>query len=308
MDFTRTDKYLSNCEYITHIGDNVLPSWIGKPYCMLYSDYKEESFTLNEARRKIEKSKELTRKILSELNARGLLIARKGNYYLPNFDSFCLGIKLNREYKELDLEEKLKRASEIGKDYLVVGGYAAFLYHSYQFPVDHKIRVNQEDYGFWFNYLDEAIIEPTLTEEQVKAGNEVGKLKVLDPQHLVTELLEDGSTGAILDAVSIIVSQKIKWDELSQIAKDHELEKKLGAVLDALERELGREGKRLVPKSITDELSANIKKAGRFEKYPKETLIKDNTFSKIGKKWRLKFFLPQETVRKPVEDLVAQKK
>lgn len=285
----------------------MLPSWIGQPYCVLYSDYREESFALEEAQRSVEGSKGLTRKILSELSARGLLISRRGRYYLPNFDKFCLGIKLSQECKGLDLEERLKKADEMGEDYLVTGSYAAFLYHGYQFPVKHEIRVHQSDYGFWFNFLDEASIEPTLAREQMINSNKVGELKVLAPERLVAELLEDGSTSSILDAVSVLISQNIQWEKLVGIARDRGLKKEIGAILESLENELEKEGKRLVPKNITAELFASTGRTGRFETYPKDLLIEDDTFSEVGEKWRLKFSLSREAIRKPIEDIALAK-
>jgi len=39
-----------------------------------------------------------------------------------------------------------------------------------------------------------------------------------------------------------------------------------------------------------------------MRRYPKTFLRKDRTYYDIGRKWRLKLFLPSYTVRKPLED------
>jgi len=120
----------------------------------------------------------------------------------------------------------------------------------------------------------------------------------------VIELLEDGSTNSILDAVGVLLSQSIRWGELAELARDRGLEKELGATLESLENEIREEGKRLVPENITAELSASIGRTGRLETYPKDVLIEDDIFSEVGRKWRLKFLLPREAIRKPVEDIM----
>ena len=280
----------------------MLPKWIGIPYCILYATCKGP-FSLGEAREILKKNNPLVRKILSELKARGFLIAQAGGYYLPSFDEFCLGMKLREEYGGLDIEGKLRKAGERGKEYLVVGSYAAFLYHGYQFPAKHEIRVPREQYGFWHNLLEAVSIQPTLTKNQMEEGRDLEGLKILSPERLVVELLEDGGTNLVLDAVSVLVSQEIQWKRLAEVSKAHGLGRELGAVLEILEGELGKAGITLVPQSVLEELSTRTGKAGRLRSYPRESLIGDDTYSETGKRWRLRLSLPPEVISKPVEDI-----
>lgn len=49
-------------------------------------------------------------------------------------------------------------------------------------------------------------------------------------------------------------------------------------------------------------MRARVSRVGRMRRYPKTFLRKDRTYYDIGRKWRLKLFLPSYTVRKPLED------
>jgi len=60
----------------------------------------------------------------------------------------------------------------------------------------------------------------------------------------------------------------------------------------------------LIPKDVIHELLARVSRVGRMRRYPKTFLRKDETYYDIGRKWRLKLYLPSYVVRKPLEDLI----
>lgn len=273
----------------------MLPDWIGIPYCKLYATYKTAPFTLDDAVELTDKSPELMRKILSELKQRGLLI-RDENYYLPEFDGFCRGVKLRDEFANFDREDRLRNAET---NYLITGGYAAFLYHEYQFPADHAIRIHRVDYGFWFNLVD-CTLEPSLTDTEYAERREIEGLTVEPPETVLVDRIAAGTVDAVLDAVALLIAIELDWERVIARAVGQNVVNEVGAVLAVVNQHI-----ELVPESVLCELSTHMKKIGRRETYPKHTLTRDDTFAEVGWEWHLNLVLPAYTVSKPVEELVA---
>lgn len=160
---------------------------------------------------------------------------------------------------------------------------------------------------FWFNFLNEASVEPALMKEHVIKSTEVDGLKIRAPEYLVIELLKGGSTSSISDVVSVLVSRDIQWKKLVEMVRKNGFGKELGVILGGLENELRKEGRRLVPENPVAGLSASGGPTARFETCPKDVSIGDDTFSEVGRKWHLKFFLSRETIRKHGEDVALAK-
>lgn len=291
-----------------------VPEWLGVPYCILRARFRGRGFSFEEARRELDMPASRLLKVLSELGKSGFLVSeirdRKiRKYVLTDFDSFTSGVKAGKDFKDLDINEKLRRAFEdYGMKYLIVGGSAAFLYHAYQFPAKHDVEVFPKDYGFWRNLLPEAELFPRLNKESFEEGVEIDGLFVAPPERIVTEALEEGGITSTLDAASLIVSERgsksINWKRLEKYAVKHKVVNELGVILEALDRELIKDyGKSPIPRKTIDELFTHVKNIGRFKEFPKTTLEGDKTYLDIGEKWRLKLSLPSYVIRKPVEDI-----
>ncbi|KXA91204.1 hypothetical protein AKJ57_02110 [candidate division MSBL1 archaeon SCGC-AAA259A05] len=276
----------------------MLPDWIGIPHCKLYAAYSSKrSFSMQEAKEVTGKPKKLLRKILSELGKRGLLVSVDGGYYLPDFEGFCLGVKLRDELEGIDPEEKLRRAES---EYLIVGSYAAFLYHEYQFPSRHRIKVKREDYGLWYNLLDFKI-DPSLTGQEYENRRELDGLSVAPPERVFVEGVAKGSADSILDSVSLALSVDIDWDEVVKLAMEKGVEREVGALLRILNQ---RSKSRIAPRKTIDELRSQVKKIGRAKEFPRNVLVQERTFSEWGKKWHLELTLPRYVIEKPIEELM----
>lgn len=291
-----------------------VPEWLGVPYCILHARFRDRGFSFEQARRELDMPTSRLLKVLSELGKNGFLVSeirdRKiRKYVLTDFDSFTSGVKARKDFEDLDTSEKLRRAFEDYRmKYLIVGGSAAFLYHAYQFPAKHTVEVFPRDYGFWRNLLPEAELFPRLNRESFEERVEVDGLFAAPPERIVTEALDEGGITSTLDAASLIVSEKgsksLDWKHLEKYVAKHNLVNELGAVLEALDRELIKEyGKTLIPRKTIDELFTHVKNIGRFKEFPKTTLEEDETYLDIGEKWRLKLSLPSYVIRKPVEDI-----
>ena len=288
-----------------------IPKWLGVPYCILHAKYKGMEFGFEEARKELGMPTSRLLKVLSELGKAGLLVSRSGRmrrYILTDFDRFALGVKAARDLEGLDTTQKLRKSyNEHRIKYLIVGASAAFLYHAYQFPVRQSIEVFPGDYGYWLNLLPEAELSPKLSDEKFMERREVDGLFVSPPERVISEALEEGVATSILDATSLIVSEKGKrldWKQLEGYALRHNIISELGAVLEALDMELIKEfGESLIPRKNIDELFTHVKKIGRIKQYPKVTLAEDKTYLSIGEKWRLRLLLPSYVIRKPVQDL-----
>lgn len=288
-----------------------IPEWLGRPYAILYSTFKARKFSFQEAKDVLKAKRSTLLKIMSELSKTGFLAADKGEkrYQLSNFSSICDGIKAREAYKSLDLEEKLHKASkEYEKPYLIMGSYAAFLYHQYQFPVHQIVQVKPRDYGFWIQLLfDENVeVKPELkpTFEKVK----LDKLLVEPPEQVVVHCLQKSSLTSTLDVLGVLVSETgrrcLNWNRLKQLAIKHKVVNELGALLkllnDTLEEELG---KRLFSDKYINELLTHIINKGRKKEFPKNMLKKRITLAEVGEQWRLKFYLPNYTLDKVIEDV-----
>lgn len=290
-----------------------IPEWLGVPYCVLYAKYRDKEFSFKEARNELDMPTSRLLKVLSELGKNGFLVSetkkKMRKYMLTDFDSFTLGVKAGKDFEGLDMTEKLRRAfGEYGMNYLIVGGSAAFLYHAYQFPVKYEVEVFPRDYGFWRNLLPEAELFPELSKESFEERVEIDGLFVASPERVVTEALEEGGITSTLDATSLIVSEKglgsLNWKRLETYAVKHRVVNELGAILEALDRELMKEyGKSPIPRKTINELFTHVKNIGRTKEYPKTTLKEDKTYLDIGERWRLRFNLPSYVIRKPVEDI-----
>jgi hypothetical protein len=291
----------------------MLPTWLGVPYCILYSKYVGEEFKFEDAKRELGISTSKLLKVLSGLGKRGFLASRvegrSGRYFLSSFERFALGVRAGRELEGRSLSERLKLGFEnYGVKYLVVGGSAAFLYHAYQFPVRYEVEVFAGDYGFWRNLIPEAELIPRLTEESFGERKEMDGVFVAPPERVIAEGLEDGGVSSILDSVSVLVSERglesLDWKRLGEYAVKCDVTSELGVILEILSTELMAEyGVELIPKDVIQELLARVSRVGRMRRYPKTFLREDKTYYDIGRKWRLKLYLPSYTVRKPLEDL-----
>jgi len=291
-----------------------IPEWLGIPYCILHARFRNKEFSFDEARKELDMPPSRLLKVLSELGKNGFLVSeiknqKRRKYMLTVFDSFTLGVKAGKDFKDLDITEKLRRAFEdYGMKYLIVGGSAAFLYHAYQFPAKHSVEVFPKDYGFWRSLLPESELLPRLNRESFEERVEIDGLFVAPPERIITEAIEEGGITSILDATSLIVSERgsksLNWRRLETRAAKHNVVNELGAILEALDRELINEyGKSPVPRKTIDELFTHVKNIGRLKEYPKTTLEEDKTYPDIGEKWRLKLNLPSYVIRKPVEDI-----
>lgn len=290
-----------------------IAEWLGVPYCVLYAKYRDKEFSFEDAEKDLGISGARLLKVLSELGKRGFLTSRvekrSRRYVLSDFDSIALGIRSAKELQGLDIVEKLKRAfKDHGKRYLVVGGSAAFLYHAYQFPVRYEIEIFPRDYGFWRHLVPEVELILELSEKGLGERREIDGLFVAPPERVIVEGLIEGGITSTLDVVSLITSEggleNLDWRRLEKYAVSCGVVNELGAILEALDKELTKEyGKSIIPRKVIDELFTHIKKIGRLREYPKTVLEEDKTYSDIGKKWRLKLRLPSYVVRKPVQDV-----
>jgi len=290
-----------------------ISEWLGVPYCSLYARYKGKGFTFQDARRELDIPGSTLLKMLSELGKAGFLLSmtrgRETVYMLSDFDSVALGIRASRYLANLDVPQKLRKAcAEYGRKYLVIGGSAAFLYHCYQFPSGYDVKVYSQDYGFWRNLLPEANLAPTLKEMELRERREIDGLFVASPERIIVDGIRQGRTSSILDSISVLLSEKglksIAWDVLARYAIRYSVANEVGALLEALDRELIRDyGKSLIPKRIRNELFTHIRKSGRLKMYPRDVLEEDTTYADIGERWRLRLRLPSYVIRKPVEDI-----
>jgi len=164
------------------------------------------------------------------------------------------------------------------------------------------------DYGFWRNLIPEAELIPELTEESFDERKEMDGVFVTPPERVIAEGLEDGGISSILDSVSVLVSERdlesLDWKRLEDYAVKCDVTSELGSILEILSMGLRSEyGVDLIPKDVIHRLLARVSRVGRMRRYPKTFLRKDETYYDIGRKWRLRLYLPSYTVRKPLEDL-----
>jgi len=289
-----------------------IPEWLGVPYCIFQASYGRNEFTFKEAKKDLGIPEANLLKILSELGRYGFLFSKIENksrrYTVADFDSIACGVKVNSDLKNLDTFEKLRRAKEYEKNYLIVGSSAAFFYHAYQFPTKYEIEVYPRDYGFWKQLLPEAEVKPTLTHTKFKDKKIFDGLYVASPERVVVEGIEKGGVSSALDSTSTLVSEdglkNLDWEKLEKYATQRQVVNEVGAVLEALSVELMKEyGKSPIPKAILSKMHSRIKDAGRMKQYPRDILQKDESYLEIGKAWRLKIYLPSYVIRKPVEDI-----
>lgn len=292
-----------------------IPEWLGIPYCILYTKYKDKGFSFEDAKRELGIPESNLLKVLSELGKHGFLFSRIENksreYMLSDFDSIALGVKARKENKDLSIADKLKYAfKKYGKKYLITRSSAAFLYHAYQFPAKYEIEIFPRDYGFWHQFLDEAELIPKLDEKKFDERIETDGLFVSSPERIIVEGLKEGRITSTIDVASLIVSEKgqetLDWKKLENYAIRYNVVNELGAILEILDDELRKEYKRsLIPRKIINELFTHVKTIGRIREYPKATLREEETYLEIAKKWRLRLRLPSYAIEKPVQDLAA---
>jgi len=245
-------------------------------------------------------------------NKYGFLISmrkdKRRQYILSDFKLLAQGIKASKSMGELSIPEKLKKAyNEYDKKYLITGGSAAFIYHTYQFPLKEEIEIFPKDYGFW-SFFNDIEIYPILKEREFREKVVIDGLFVARPEKIILEGLRQGSITSILDSVSILVSEKglefLEWEKLKKYAREYGVIKELGAILEIIDNELKHEyGRSFIPQNFINALFADIKEKGRLRQYPKNILVEDKTYSAIGDRWRLKLYLPAYVVKKPVEDI-----
>lgn len=289
-----------------------IPEWLGVPYCIFQASYGSREFTFKEVKKDLGIPEANLLKILSELGRYGFLLSKIENksrrYMVVDFDSIARGVKVRSDLKDLDILERLRRAKEYEKNYLIVGSSAAFFYHAYQFPTKYEVEVYPRDYGFWKQLLPEAEVKPTLTDAKFKDKKIIDGLYVASPERVVVEGIEKGGVSSALDSTSVLISENglrnMVWEKLEKYATQHQIVNEIGAVLDALSMELIKEyGRSFIPKEILEKLHSKVGDKGRIRQYPREILQKDESYSEIGKAWRLKLYLPEDVIRKPVEDI-----
>lgn len=284
----------------------MLPNWLGEPYALLYTSLKGKKFNFDDARRELGSPDELTLKILSEIGKRGFLVSDRKTYYLSRFEDVCLGIKAGKEFENRDIDENLKSShKDYGKKYLITGSYAAFLYHGYQFPVRHEIKVMKEDYGYWFQALKDSQLIPELTGKDFEGREIVSGLFVEPPERTVIEAIKKGSTSSLLDSTSILMSKKMDWKKLEDLARKEKIVKELGAILEVLEDNIEKNYDECwIPHKTIDGLFSHVGKIRRRKIYPKNVLNPQVTYKQIGEKWGLSLRLPRYVVEKPLEDIL----
>mgnify|MGYP001070812412 CR=1 FL=1 len=289
-----------------------IPEWLGVPYCIFQANYGSREFTFEEAKKDLGILEANLLKILSELGRYGFLLSKIENksrrYVVVDFNSIAHGVKANSDLKNLDTPEKLRRVKGYGKNYLIVGSSAAFFYHAYQFPTRYEIEVYPRDYGFWKQLLPEAEIKPTLTDPKFRAKKIIDGLYVAPPERVVVEGIKKGGVSSALDSTSVLVSENglknLDWTKLEEYATQHQVVNEIGAVLEALSVELTKEyGKSPIPKAVLSRLHSHIRNTGRIKQYPRDIIQKDESYLEIGKTWRLRLYLPEDVIRKPVEDI-----
>ncbi|OIO75574.1 MAG: hypothetical protein AUJ85_02745 [Elusimicrobia bacterium CG1_02_37_114] len=302
-----------------------LAPWLAEAYSKLYNKHKTEKFDFDTAMSILNKSKKSVTKILNELEDRGFLISkrneidkRKRFYRLIPIEKV---IEVYGEGTESnDPIEKLKTTTI---PYVLTGNYASYLYTKYANPAKIEISVFKNDVETSIAYLkskniaiavDDMLAEgrnvihifTDLTEERFKDRIRQEGLSLEQIERLTISLLKRKDAFGLTDCLSLLLTKKINWRKLVNLAKESNLLEEVGLLLEIVNTEIK---KRIFSKQLIQKIEQQSSKP-RKELHVR--IIRKDLFSKkeeipyqdIGKKWNIDVVISRALITKVIEDLI----
>lgn len=343
-----------------------MPEWLKRYYNKLWERHRNEAFTFASVTDDIGISKKMASKTLLELEKRGFINkerspidyrARTYRLISPVDVNFAIGL-----YSLME-REKIKKQTLIDKlifiderlPYVITGSFAAYHYHQYINPPKViEIKIHLQDGGKWIAFLTDEktrvfigdVIETKKISNYVKLID--GSKRAIDyvrtktkegyyiekPEFLIIELLERQTQNSVIEAVAIIVTNKmnILWvgpTGLPNLAKSCGVSRSLGLLLDAINLEARRKiinpkiiepMKKYVEGKVDDIFPKDEMLLAKFRDLRNKTvhgvLLTEKEKAEIerlrtyfegykllSEKWGVRIILPRDAIRKVLKDL-----
>jgi hypothetical protein len=219
--------------------------------------------------------------------------------------------------------------ANLDKPYLVTGPQAAYEYHHWLTPLENlaTIQVYAEDVPAWRRVAGEgcSVFEAPPTTAQVRAAREAiildltleperyGRRRVIDglafvaSEDLCLDLIERarGETSPA-EAAAILIARRdsLDWDLLLDQAQRRGLTRPLGALLEAINTEMGTD---ITPVGFIRQLhrlaEAERVLAGGKGYPPGRHQAASSEYTSLAERWGIRWLLPRYVISKVVFDL-----
>ena len=252
-----------------------------------------------------------------------------------------------KEKNQLNLTEKLQLITQILQEqkehkmrYLITGSTCAYYYHKYITPPKvFEIKILNEDMDKWVFFLTDrntkvygwtekqAIEIPSnekhkfvvrlykwLSDEEYGRKEENNGLLYQSKEDLILELIKKRTRLSITEAIAIILTNKINWEQLEEVFRRNPLQRELGAILDIIYNS----NKGLVSEKFIKELKKRVE-GESLQLFPADIIPQEEydellkrkeqlDYQDLSKKWGLPIVLPEEVIKKIFEDLINKSK
>lgn len=237
----------------------------------------------------------------------------------------------HKEKNKLNFSEKLRLMTKVLQEqkecqmrYLITGSITAYYYHKYIIPPNvFELKILDDDMDKWvffltdkdtrvYGWTEKQTIEiPSnekhkfviklcqgLNEEEYNRKHKENNLFYQSKEDLIFDLIKKRTRLGVIEAIAIMLTNKINWEQLIKIFEKNPLQKELGAILDILYNK----NKRLVEKKIIQKLE-KYKQGKRFELFPADIKEECNDYRGLSEKWNLSIVLSKHDIKKMLEDL-----
>ncbi len=247
-----------------------------------------------------------------------------------------------KEKDQLNLTKKLRLITEILQEqkehkmrYLITGSTCAYYFHKYITPPKvFEMKILNEQMDKWVFFLTDrntrvygwnekqSIEIPSnekhkfvirlykwLSDEEYERKEENNGLLYQSKEDLILDLLKKRTRLSVTEAIAVILTNKINWEQLEKVFRRNPLQRELGTILDIIYNS----NKGLVSEKFIEELKKRVEgeslKLFPADIIPQERydeLLKSKEqfdYKDLSKKWGLPIVLPEEVIKKIFEDL-----